>query len=139
MGDLTLTQVPLDIFNDHDGIINDHADREHDCQQREQVHGKAEHLHHEHRADQRQGYGDQRYNDRAQRAQKKEDDDDYDDQGFTQRGEHFADGVFNVFGCVIRDAGRQPAGKIFLDFLHFLAHEADDVKRVGSWAAGTWP
>ena len=50
-----LAQMALDVLDHDDGVVDHQTDGEHDGQQRQQVDGEAEHLHEEHRADERQG------------------------------------------------------------------------------------
>ncbi len=60
----SFAHVPLDVFDDDDGVVDDQPDREHDREQRQQVEGEAEHLHQEERADERNRNRDDRDNER---------------------------------------------------------------------------
>jgi len=48
---MILHHVALHIFDNHDGVINDHADGKHDAEQGEQVYGKPESQHARKRTD----------------------------------------------------------------------------------------
>ena len=57
---LAFTQVPLNIFDHHDGIVDHETHRQYHAQQGEEIDGKSEHLHQECRTDQRKRDGDHR-------------------------------------------------------------------------------
>jgi hypothetical protein len=107
-GRLARLDVTLDVLDHDDGIVHDQPDGQHDGEQRQQVDREAGHHHEEDRADERDGDrhdGDQH---RADRAQEEEDDEDYDEQGLGQRLQDLVDGVLDVEGRVVRDAGLHP-------------------------------
>ena len=60
--------VPLDVFDDDDGVVHHDPDRQHDGEQREQVDREAERDHQRERTDQRQRHGHDRDQHGAERA-----------------------------------------------------------------------
>ena len=55
---LSFVQMPVDVFHDDDGVVDDKADGQNQRQQRQEIDGKAERQHDRERADQRQRYGE---------------------------------------------------------------------------------
>ena len=123
-------QMPFDVLHHHDCIVDDQTDREDDREQRQQVDREARRQHQEDGADERDGNGDHGNDDRAERAQEQEDDDDDDQERFGERSDHFADGVFDVLGRVVRHADLHPRRQLRLDLRNRFAHLPDHVERV---------
>ena len=108
-------QMAFDVFNHHDRVVHDQSDRQHDRQQREQVEREPERLHQKDAADQRNRNGHDRHEHRPERTEEKKDDDHDDQQRIGERADHFVDGVADVFGSVVADAGFETLGQIFLE------------------------
>ncbi len=71
-----------------------------------------------------------RYQYRAQGAEEEEDDDHDDEQRVAERLEHFVDGVGDVVGGVVGDAGLESGRQVALDGIHLRPHPLDDVEGV---------
>ena len=125
-----LAQVALDVLDHHDRVVHHEPDREHDREQRQQVHREPEDLHQEHRADERDRDGHDRHEHRAQRAEEQEDDDDDDEQRLAERPLHLVDGVPDVGGGVVGDARLDLLRDLLLQRVHLGADALDDVERV---------
>ena len=80
IGALAFVQVPFDVLDHHDRVIDDQADREHDRKQRKQVDRESGHHHEKHGTHERDGNGDDRNNDGTERSEEQEDDEDDDQQ-----------------------------------------------------------
>ena len=124
-------EVTLDVFDDDDGVVDHETDREHDGEQREEVHGKPENLHEENAADERHGNRQNRHQHRAHGAEEEEDHDNNDDERLNQRAGDLADGVADVFRGIVADACRQAAGQILLERVEFHADAFDHINGVG--------
>ena len=114
-GDLPFAQMALHVLHHHDGVVDHQTDREDDGQKGEQVDGEPEGLHQEDAADQRHRDRHHRHQDRAEGAEEEEDDDHDDQQRVAEGLEHLADGVGDVVGGVIGDAGLEPDRQVALD------------------------
>ena len=80
-----LRDVPLDVLDDDDGVVDHDADGQHQPEQRQRVDREAEREQHGERADDRHRHGDQR-NDRRAPGLQEQDDDEHDQRdGFEQR------------------------------------------------------
>src|SRR5207344_851538 len=90
---LEFLDVPLDVLDHDDRIVDHDAGREDDPEQRQRVDVVAHQLDERERADQRYGDGDRRDQRAAPGLQEDEDDDDHQDDGLDQRLQHFADRV----------------------------------------------
>ncbi len=125
-----LLDVAVDVFDDHDRVVDDEPDRQHHRQQGQQVEAEAQGRHQGPGADQRQRDRDDRDHHRAQAAeeQKDHDDDDADRHGqreldLVDRG---LDELRRIVGDLHDDRGRQVA----LDLGQERAHVAHQGQRV---------
>ena len=75
--------------------------------------------------------GDHRNDGRTHRTKEEKDDNDDDQERLAQGLDHLFDGVFDVGGAVIGDAGGEAVGQLLADRLHFRPHPLDHVQRVG--------
>jgi len=71
---LSHPDVTLHVFDDHDGVVDDEADRENDGEQRQQVQREPEDLHQEDGADEGHRNRHHRHEHRPQRPEEEEDD-----------------------------------------------------------------
>ena len=126
-----LAQMPFDVLHHHDGVVDHQTDREHHRQYGQQVDGKTKGLHQEHGADQRNRYGHNRYQHRAERSQEQEDDYHDNQQRIPEGIEHLVDRVGDVVGGIVGHAGLHAAGQFLLNRLHLGPDQFDDVQRVG--------
>ena len=69
-GGHALVQPALDVLDDHDGVVHDDADRQHQAEQRQVVQREAEGGHHGEGADDGHRHGDQRDDRRPPTLQK---------------------------------------------------------------------
>ena len=123
-------EVAVDVLDDDDRVVDNKSDREHQREQRQQVHGIAEHQHDEEAADQRQRDRDRRDQHRARRAEEQEDHDGDDDQRLDQRLDHFIDRIVDVAGRVIGDLAGQAGRKLVDDLREDIAHALDHGQQV---------
>ena len=120
------------VFDDHDRVIHDNADGEHQREQRERVQRKAEHLQCRQRADDRHRHGDDRNQRGAPALQEQQ---HYQhDQGhrFEQGVNHGADRFGHELRGVVDDRIVHAIGKVLLQFDHALAHRVGQFQRVGT-------
>ena len=82
-------------------------------------------------ADQRHRDRHHRDQHRAEGAEEEEDDDHHDQQRVAEGLEHLLDGVVDVVGGVVGDAGLQTGREVALDRRHLGPHPLDDVEGVG--------
>ena len=91
----------MDVFHDHDGVVDHESDGEHHRQQCQQVEAEAEHQHHAADADQRQRNRDHGNDDRTERGEEQEDHDHDNQHRFDQRVLYLVDRRLNEFGGVV--------------------------------------
>ena len=115
--------MTFNVFDDDDCVIDHQSDRQHDCEQSQQVEAEG--------ADQRNGYGNDRYNHRPERSEEKENNHHHDEQRVDQHLHHFVNGVVDIGGGVVSHLGRHPGGELFLDLLQLSPDPLDHVNRVG--------
>ena len=123
--------MPFDVFDHDDGVVDHQTHGQDDCQQREQVHGKAEDLHQEDGAHQRNRDCHHRHQDRTQRSEEQEDDHDHDQDRLEERSGHLVDGVVDIVGGIERDGRPHAARQVASKLLDLLAHVSNDVQGVG--------
>ena len=108
---LSVIDVSLHVFDDHDGVIDHESRGQRDAEQRQRVDGETEDLDEGERTDQRNRDGDRRNDGGAPVQQEEEDHDDDDEDRFFQGGDHFSHRVANhgrgVEGDDVLDAGRE--------------------------------
>ena len=75
--------MAVNVLHHHDGVVDDEADRDGECHQRQVVETEIEQIHHRERAEQRQRHGDARNERRPEIAQE-----DQDDQHHQHDGQH---------------------------------------------------
>ena len=109
-----VVDVPLDVLDDDDRIVDDEAGRERDAEQRQRVDREAEQLDERERADERDRNRDRRNQRRPPVLEEQEHDEDDQADRFEQRGDHLADRLGDDARRVERHLDLQPGGK-FLD------------------------
>ena len=122
--------MPVDVLDDHDGIVDHEPDGEHKREQRHQVDRVAEPREHREHADQRQGNGDDRNDGRAQIAEEQEDHHDHDDRRLAQRLHHLPQRSADEIGCVVSDRCIKAGRQLPLDLGEGLAHVGDHRQRI---------
>ena len=128
---LTEVHVPRDVLHHHDRVVHDETDRQHNGEQRQQVDREPGGKHQARCTDERDRNRDDRNDHGPDRAQEQEDHDDDDQERLAERREHFVDGVLDVFGRVVRNAGLHAGGQLRFDFAERRACPLDHVERVG--------
>ena len=123
--------VPDDVLQDHDRIVDQHADRERDAAERHDVERQVEHVHHDEGADHRHRDREAGNEGRAGVAQEQVEDQDRE-QAADQRGlAHLADRRGNELRLVVDElhlaAGRQRLGEL----LDAHADAVGELHRVG--------
>ena len=83
-----LLDVPEDVLQHHDRVVDDEPDRQHHRQQRQRVDREAEHVHERERADQRHRDRHERDDRRAQASQEEEDHQHDEQDRLADRLEH---------------------------------------------------
>ena len=86
-----VVDVPLDVLDHDDRIVDDEAGRERDAEQRQRVDREAEQLHERERADERDRNRDRRNQRRPPVLEEQEHDEDDQPDRFEQRGDDLAD------------------------------------------------
>ncbi len=104
--------VPVDVFDDDDGVVDDEADGEHEGEKRQKIDRIAERQQNDHDADERQRDGDDRDDRRAEAAEEQENHQDDDDRGFGQRLLDLVDRGADELRRVIGDRGVEADGKL---------------------------
>ncbi|MCY1307957.1 hypothetical protein D9M70_579280 [compost metagenome] len=122
---------PHDVFEHHDGIVDDEPGRKHDRQQRQDVDGKAGEIDRRHRADQRDRHADRRDQRRPPVEQEHVDDQRYDEDGDDQRDLDLMDGAVDEDGIVAGDPELRALGQdLRLDRIDDLAHALGNIDGV---------
>ena len=131
-----------DVFKHDNGVIDHKADGEDEGQKRQRVKAVAHKVHGETHPYQRDGYGDERNEGRAHRAQEKENDGENEDDRLDNRLVDRADGAVDEDRAVVGDVqlhalrqGFDDGRKDFLDFARnregVRGRLLDDAKRDG--------
>ena len=124
--------IALDVLDDHDGIVDDNADGEHQAEERQRVQAEAKEVHDREGADERHGYGDQGNDGGTPGLQKDNDDQHHQQNGLEQRVHHGVDGTAHEDRGVIDDLVVDALRKIVFQLLHFRAHELRDRDRIAA-------
>ena len=101
----------LDVLDDHDGVVDDDADRQHDGEQRDGVGRIADRLEDDEGADQADGHGERRDQRRAQAAEKQEHHDDDEHEGLDQGLLHLVDRLGDEGRRIIGDLPGEVVGE----------------------------
>ena len=100
---LPLADVSLDVLDHDDRVVDDESDRQHDGEDRQQVEAEARRVHHQRRADERDGHRDERHERRAQRSHEEEHDEADDDDRLGQRLRDLLQRVLHEGRRVVRE------------------------------------
>ena len=114
----------LDSLDDHDGVVDDDADRQHDRQQRDRVGGVADRLERDERADQADGNGERRDQRRTEIAEEQEDHEHDEDERLDQRLLHLVHGVGHEHRRIVGDRPGQVLWKALGQFVRALLRTA---------------
>ena len=108
----TLLDVPVNVLQHHDGVVDHETDGQHHRQQGQQVDRIAERE--EDEADAHEGERDRHDGDqhRAERAQEQQDHHDDDERRFADGLEHLLDGRGDEVRCVVDDLDVMPFGRV---------------------------
>ena len=101
-------EMPLDVFDHHDRVVDHDADREHEAEQREIVDRESERRHHGEGADQRHRDGDDRNDRRPPALQEHQHDDDDQQHRLVDGLDQLADGLRDELGRVVADIVVEP-------------------------------
>ena len=96
-------EMPVDVFNHDDGVVDHETDRQHQRQQGQQIDRIAEGQKDNECTDQRQRNRYGRYQRRIDRAEKHEHDECDDDQGFDQTDHDLVDRGVDELGGIVND------------------------------------
>ena len=122
--------IPFDVLDHDDGVIDHDADRQHQPEQAERIDREAEQIHHGEGADDRNRNGDQR-NDRRAPCLQEDDDDEYDQRHrFQQRMHHGLDRGANELGRIVDDTEIDAVRHVLLDLRHDRANVVGNFERV---------
>ena len=127
---LPLLDMPVDVLDHDDGVVDHEPDREHQCEQRHQVDRVAERRQDREHADQRQRDGDDRDDGRAKIAEEQKDHHDDDDRRLAERLHHLPQRGADEIGGVVSDRRVQPRRQLALDLGERLAHVGDHRQRI---------
>ena len=89
---LALLNVAFDVFDDDDGVVHHRSCRQGDAKQGKSIDRESQHLHEGESSDQRNWNRHRRYNGCCRHpCQENKDDEDDQDDGLDERGEHVPD------------------------------------------------
>ncbi|MCY1226734.1 hypothetical protein D9M72_389800 [compost metagenome] len=125
-------EVSLDVLDDHDRIVDDDTDRQHQAEQRQHVQREAEGVEEGEGADQRHGDGDDRDDRRAPGLQEDENDDGDEQRRFADRLVDLVDRFRNELGRIVDDPVFEPFREITRDVGHHLLDLLGSVERIGA-------
>ena len=106
-----VAQMPLDVFDHHDGVVDHDADREHEAEQGQIVDREAERRHRGEGADQRHRDRDDRNDRRPPALQEHQHDDDDEQHRLVDGLDQLADGLRDELGRVVADVVVEPLGE----------------------------
>ncbi len=120
----------FDRFHDHNRVVHDETDREHQTEQRQGVDRETQQGKDGERADERHRHGNHRDERRPPVLQEEEDDDDDEDHGLDQRLDDLADAFADRQRGVERDHVIEVGWKPPLQFRHRLFDPIGNRQRV---------
>ena len=127
-------EMPLDVFDHHDGVVNHDADRQHETEQRQIVDREAERRHYREGADQRHRDRDDR-NDRGPPAlQEDQHHDDDERHGLVDGLDQLMDGLCDELGRVVADVVVEPFREARLQLDHGVLDALGGRQRIRSGA-----
>jgi hypothetical protein len=129
---LAQAYVALDVLDDHDRVVHDDPDRQHQSEERERVDAEAEGVHGGKGADQRDRHGGQR-DQRGAPGLQEDDHHDHDQHDRLEQGlDHGLDRLAHEDRRVVDDAVLQACGEGLGDLGQLGAHVARELQRVGA-------
>ena len=120
----TKPDMSFDVLDDHDGIVDHDADRQHQAEQGQGVEREAQQIHHRERADERYRNGDERDDGGAPGLQEQDNDDHHQNDRFDQRLHHRRQGRPHEHGWIISDPVFEALREVALQLLHLGANRA---------------
>ena len=123
---------PLDVLNDHDGVVDHDADREHDGEQGYRIGGIADRLERDERADQAHRHRQRRNQGGADVAEEQEDHQHNENEGFEKRLLHFVHGIFDENRRIIWDRPGQIVGKTLFQLGKLFPHGVYGIDRIAA-------
>src|SRR5690606_4593138 len=133
---LAFFDMPEDVLQHHDGVVNDQPDSQHHGQQGQGIYREPEEIHDPERTDQRYGYGHDGNQTGAQVAQEKENDQHDQDNGLGHRVVDRIDRLLDKYGRVVGDIEFHAGRQVLVDQRDFLAGFLGQVQRVGGGLLG---
>ena len=128
--ELLLRHQPLDVFQHHDGIVDDDPGCKHDRKQRQRVQGETEQHEAAERADKRHRHRDDRDQRRAPALQEHEHDEQHQKRRLAQRNDHLVDRLLHETRRVERDKLRHALREGLRQARYPNAHRVGDLERV---------
>ena len=125
--------MALDIFHHDNGVIDHQTDREHDREQGKEIEGEPKRLHEKNAADERDRDRDHRHERGTKRAEKEENHDYDDEEGFGQGLDDLMNRIVDVLSGVVGDFARHSGRQVVLDVCHLGPDLFHDVDRVRVW------
>ena len=128
----SVLDVVLDRLDDHDRVVNDDPDRQHQPEQRQVVEAEPERGQNREGADDRHRHGDQRDHRRPPVLEEQQDHDGDEDDCLDESLEHLVDRFGDERRGVVDDGVFQARGEPIFEFLHPLADELRGLQGVRS-------
>ena len=128
-----LREMPLDILDHDNGVVDHDANREHKAEQRQIVDGIAERGHRSKSSDQRHRNRHDRDDRRPPALQEHQHHDNDQQHRLVDGLDQFVDRLGDEFGRVIADIVVEPLGEAGLQLLHRVLDALGSRKRVRSW------
>ncbi len=123
-------ELRLDVLDDDDGGVDQHADRDREAAEAHQVRRQAERAHEQKRCER----GERQYERHAERgaqvAEKQHEQDQHEYDGFDQRRRDRADRARDEVAAVVEHVHRDPGGQRRRDLVELGAHAVDDATGV---------
>ena len=128
----SLFDVMLDRLDDHDGVIDDDTDRQHEAEQRERIQAEAAHRHRGKRPDDGDGHGDQRNHGRSPPLQEDQDHGRHENDRIAQCHEHLVDRLLHERRRVVCDGVFHSLRKPGLQLVHLGPHLLGGFQSIGT-------
>jgi hypothetical protein len=107
-------QVSHDVFTHDDSVVDQDADGQRESQQRHHVEAEAEHVEHDHRADDRNGQGEAGNDRGAPGIEEDENDHHRQNRALDEHVLHRVEGVFHRLGVIDHDLDLDRIGRQFI-------------------------
>ena len=127
-----LRQPAFDVLHDHNGVVDDNADRQHKTEEREIVEREPKQLHDGKRANQRHRHGDHRDDRGPPRLEKHEHHDEHQHDRLEERLVDLVDALLHELRRVVVDGVLESRWKFQGELLHRLPHARRGRQRIRS-------